>query len=122
MARNVQQIRDAFPYSNDCFEMQKTIDKVINEKSYEALKASNSEVSLLNQRLAELERFFEKSNCSLVLGNSKMQQVGDVVSKYNEIDRIRIEAESDAEVKKRILIGASVLLAGVGIVLIVNRK
>lgn len=122
MARNVEQIREAFPYSNDCIEIQKTIDKVVNERSFEALKSSNSDASLLSKRLAELERFFEKSNCSLVLGNLKTQQVADVASKYNEIDRVRIEEETDKQVRKRVLIGVSVFLAGLGIVLIINRK
>jgi len=44
------------------------------------------------------------------------------IKKYKEIDKIRIEAESDAEKKKRIYIGIGILLAGLGIVLIASKK
>jgi hypothetical protein len=44
------------------------------------------------------------------------------IKKYKEIDKIRIEAERDAEKKKRIYIGIGILLAGLGIVLIASKK
>lgn len=51
-----------------------------------------------------------------------MSELEKALKKYNEIDKIRIEAERDVEVKKRIYIGIGVLLAGLGIILIATKK
>ena len=51
-----------------------------------------------------------------------MSEIEKALKKYNEIDKIRIEAQSDAERKKRIYIGIGVLLAGLGIILIATKK
>jgi hypothetical protein len=51
-----------------------------------------------------------------------MNDLDKTIKKYQEIDKIRIEAQSDAEKKKRIYIGIGVLLAGLGIILIATKK
>ncbi len=51
-----------------------------------------------------------------------MSDLENLSKKYKEIDKIRIEAESDAQRKKRIYIGVGVLLAGLGIILIASKK
>jgi hypothetical protein len=122
MARSIDQIRKLFPYSEDCFELEKTIGKVINEKSFYALRLSTGEVSVLDKRLKELNDFFAKKNCQMVIGDKKIQQTLDISKKYGEIDKIRIETQSIADRNKRIFIGVGIVLAGVGIILITNKK
>jgi hypothetical protein len=122
MARNIEQIRKLFPYSDNCFEMEKTIGKIINEKSFYALRLSTGEVSVLDKRLKELNDFFAKKNCQMVIGDKKIQQTLDISKKYGEIDKIRIEAEINAQRKKRIYVGFGIVLLGVAIILITNRK
>jgi hypothetical protein len=122
MARSIDQIRKLFPYSDDCFELEKTIGKVINEKSFYALRLSTGEVSVLDKRLKELNDFFAKKNCQMVIGDKKIQQTLDISKKYGEIDKIRIETQSIADRNKRIFIGVGIVLAGVGIILITNKK
>ena len=51
-----------------------------------------------------------------------MSELEKQIKKYNEIDKIRIDAQTDAERKKRIYIGVGVFLAGIGIVLIASKK
>jgi hypothetical protein len=121
MARSIQQIRVAFPISNDCFELQKTIDKIINEKSFYAIKLNRTEMQRLDLRLAELNDYFSKKNCQILLGNKKLEQVSEIATKYQEVDKVRIEAENKPEVKKRIYIGIGIMLAGLGIILITNK-
>ena len=122
MARSIQDIRLAFPYSDDCVQLQKTIDKVINEKSYYALSLNSKEISVLDTRLKELNDFFAKKNCQIVIGDKKLEQVNQIATKYQEIDKIRIEAESKSEVKKRIYIGIGILLVATSIILISNKE
>lgn len=122
MARSIDEIRKLFPYSDNCFDMQKTIDKLINEKSYYAVRLNTGELNVLDKRLAELNSHFNKITCDVVIGNKKLEQVSNIAEKYGEIDKIRIEAENKKEVNKRIYIGIGIMLAGVGIILITNRK
>ena len=122
MARNLEEIRKAFPYSEDCFEMKKNIDKIINEKSYYASKLNRTEMKFLDQRLNELNDFFNKKNCEIIIGNKKIEEVSNISKRYGEVDKTRIEAENIAETKKRIFIGIGIVLAGVGIILITNKK
>jgi hypothetical protein len=122
MARSINEIRKLYPYSDNCLELQKTIDKIINEKSYYALKMNSAEINVLSQRLAELNAYFDKITCEMLIGNIKLEQVSQIADKYGEIDKIRIEAENKKEVNKRIYIGFGIVLAGLGIVLITNRK
>jgi len=122
MARSIADIRKFFPYTDNCLLLEKTINKVINEKSYYALKMDSGEMAVLDQRLKELNDYFAKINCEMVIGNKKLEQVSEIANKYQEIDKIRIESESIKERNKRIYIGIGIILAGVGIILITNRK
>jgi hypothetical protein len=122
MARSIGDIRKFFPYTDNCLLLEKTINKVINEKSYYALKMDSGEMAVLDQRLKELNDYFAKINCEMILGNKKIEQVSEIANKYQEIDKIRIESESIKERNKRIYIGIGIILAGVGIILITNRK
>ena len=122
MARNIEQIRKLYPYSDNCFEMEKTIGKVINEKSYYSFTLNTREISILDIRLKELNDFFAKKNCQMVIGDKKIQQTLDISKKYGEIDKTRIEAEINAQRKKRIYVGFGIVLLGVAIILITNKK
>jgi len=122
MARSIDEIRKLYPYSDNCFEMEKTIGKIINEKSFYALKMNSGEISVLDRRLTELNDFFAKKNCEMVLGNKKIEEVLEISKKYGEIDKIRIETQSIAERNKRVYIGIGIVLAGAGIILITNKK
>jgi hypothetical protein len=122
MARKIEDIRLAFPFSDDCLQLQKTIDKIMNEKSFYALKLNRTQMGLLDKRIKELNDFYAKKNCQIVLGNKKLEIVSDVATKYQEVDKARIEAESKPQVTKRIYVGIGILLAGLSIILITNKK
>lgn len=51
-----------------------------------------------------------------------MSDLENLSKKYQEIDKIRIEAESSAQRKKRIYIGIGIIMAGLGIILITSKK
>ena len=122
MARSINDIRKLYPYSDNCFEMEKTIGKLNNDKSYQALHLNGKEIEVLNARLKELNAYYDKITCNLIIGNSKLEQVSQIADKYGEIDEIRIEAENSKAVLNRIYIGVGIMLASVGIILIANRK
>lgn len=122
MARSLDTIRKLFPYTDDCIQLEKTIGKLINEKSFYAIKLNSKEIRVLDKRLKELNDFYSKKNCDMVIGDKKIQQTLDISKKFGEIDKIRIETESVAQRNKRIYIGIGIILVGVGIVVITNKK
>lgn len=122
MPRSINQIRVAFPISDDCVELQKTIDKIMNEKSFYGLKLNRTEMQRLDLRLAELNDYFTKKKCEVVLGNKKLENVSEIATKYQQVDKVRIEAENKPQIKKRIYFGIGIMLVGLGIILITNKK
>jgi len=122
MARSIEQIRKDFPYSEKCSELYGTIRKAINQRSFSSTQMSNNEVSILNKRIEELEQFYNKIKCNDVSIAEKSEKVIGIYDKYKDIDEIRIESESIQQRNKRIYIGIGVMLAGIGILLIINKK
>jgi hypothetical protein len=122
MARSIDAIRKLYPYSDNCLDLEKTIGKLNNDKSYQALRLNGDEIQVLNVRLKELNAYYDKITCEMIIGNSKLEKVSQIVDKYGELDEIRIEAENSKAVKNRIYIGVGIMLASVGIILIANRK
>jgi hypothetical protein len=122
MGRSIEEIRKAYPYSENCFELDSTIKKAINQRSFTSTQMSGNEVSVLNKRLEELNDFYNKKKCDETLGADKLNKLNLIIDKYQDIDKIRIEAESFEQRNKRIYIGIGIFLAGLGIILIVNKK
>lgn len=51
-----------------------------------------------------------------------MNDLDKTIKKYQEIDEIRIDAETTLQKNRRIYIGVGVLLAGLGIIIITTKK
>jgi hypothetical protein len=122
MARSLEKIREIFPLSDNCFELQKTIDKVMNEKQFYASKLNRTEMKRLDDRQTELNNYFTKINCKKVVSSKKIQELDEIASKYQAVDKDRIESENKPKVRQRIYIGLGILLVGLSVILITNRK
>ena len=80
--------------------------------------------SYINNAQVDLNTFkqsFSKNNCDKVLIASKLENVDKLVSKYSDIDKIRIETESFKQRNYRIILGAVVLVAGLLIVVTIKK-
>lgn len=121
MNLSIQQYRDKYPYSTDCVKLEKTIGQLRNLKSYYVTKLNSTEINKITQRLNELETFYNKNTCDVVLGNLKLQKVDEIAEKYNAISKIRIETESKIEANKRKIVGTAIVLAGLGVLLIATK-
>lgn len=97
--------------------------KILNKVDVLSSNAGYSP-SYINNAQVDLNTFkqsFSKNNCDKVLIASKLENVDKLVSKYSEIDKIRIETESFKQRNYRIILGAVVLVAGLLIVVTIKK-
>jgi predicted nuclease with TOPRIM domain len=80
MARSLDKIREVFPFSDDCFELQKTIDRIMNEKQFYASKLNRIELKRLDDRLTELNDYFAKLNCKNSISSKKIKELEALVA------------------------------------------
>jgi hypothetical protein len=97
--------------------------KILNKVDVLSSNANYSP-SYINNAQVDLNTFkqsFSKNNCDKVLIASKLENVDKLVSKYSDIDKIRIETESFKQRNYRIILGAVVLVAGLLIVVTIKK-
>ena len=97
--------------------------KILNKVDVLSSNADYSP-SYINNAQVDLNTFkqsFTKNNCDKVLIASKLENVDKLVSKYSDIDKIRIETESFKQRNYRIILGAVVLVAGLLIVVTIKK-
>lgn len=97
--------------------------KILNKVDVLSSNADYSP-SYINNAQVDLNTFkqsFSKNNCDKVLIASKLENVDKLVSKYSDIDKIRIETESFKQRNYRIILGAVVLVAGLLIVVTIKK-
>jgi hypothetical protein len=98
--------------------------KILNKVDVLSSNAGYSP-SYINNAQVDLNTFkqsFTKNNCDKVLIASKLENVDNLISKYSDIDKIRIESESIKQRNYRLILGAFVLISGLLIVVTINKK
>lgn len=98
--------------------------KILNKQDILSSNAGNSP-SYLNNAQIDLNTFkqsFAKNDCDKVLIEAKLQNVDKLVSKYSDIDKIRIETESFKQTNYRKILGAVILVTGLLIVVTISKK
>jgi hypothetical protein len=97
--------------------------KILNKQDVLTSNANWSPQYLANTRtdLNNLKQSFNKNNCDKVLIEAKLKNVDNLVSKYSEIDKIRIESESIKQRNYRLILGAIILVSGLLIVATISK-
>ena len=98
--------------------------KILNKQDVLSSNAGWSP-SYINNAQVDLSTFkqsFAKNDCDKVLIQSKLKNVDALVEKYSDIDKIRIETDSFKQRNYRLILGAVVLVAGLLIVVTINKK
>jgi hypothetical protein len=111
-----------FPYTNNCELLAQQIDLLIINKDYWSRQFNNSESDATNNFLLAKKKWYEVYGCISKVEAIKIKDVGDVIKNFTDIDLARIELTTDADVKKRNIIGASVLVLGLGMIIFLSVK
>jgi len=111
-----------FPYTDNCELLAKQIDLLIINKDYWSRQFNNSEADATNNFLLAKKKWYDIYGCISKVEAIKMKDVGSIIETYSEQDKARIEAKTDADVKKRNIIGGSVLVLGLLMIIFLSKK
>lgn len=116
------ELKTAFPETKDCKELQQQLNKLLVNQDYWSRQLNDSETTANKNFLTEKKNTFNRLNCDKTNILEKNAMVDFYFKKYSEIDKDRIEPESKLQAKKRIIVGASILVIGLGILFYTTKK
>jgi hypothetical protein len=103
-------------------ELQNQLEKLIVQKTYYA-------TNLLTDELNEITPFIENKKAKMLVLQcdkkniaSKNAMIDFYLNKYSAVDRDRIEPDSIAQARKRIFVGAGILVLALGVLFVATQK
>ena len=111
-----------FPYTDNCELLAKQIDLLIINKEYWSRQFNNSEADATNNFLLAKKKWYDVYGCISKVEAIKQKDVSSIIENFTDIDEARIESKTDVDVKKRIIIGGSVLVLGLGMIIFLSKK
>jgi hypothetical protein len=111
-----------FPYTDNCELLAQQIDLLIINKDYWSRQFNNAEADATNNFLLAKKKWYDVYGCISKVESIKMKVVGDVIENFTDIDEARIESKTSSEVKKRIIVGGSVLVLGLGMIIFLSKR
>ena len=122
MAVSSSNLSKEFPYTENCELLAKQIDLLVINKDYWSRQFNQGEANATNNFLMAKKKWYDVYGCLSKVEAIKMKDVSSVIQTYNEQDKARIEAQTSAEVKKRNLIGGSVLVLALLMIVFLSKK
>jgi hypothetical protein len=111
-----------FPYTDNCELLAKQIDLLVINKEYWSRQFNNAEADATNNFLMAKKKWYDVYGCISKVEEIRQKDVKSIIETYTEQDKARIEAKTSAEVKKRNLIGASVLVLALVMIIFLSKK
>lgn len=111
-----------FPKTNDCMELQTQVEKLLVDKDYYAKQFDEVRLAEITPFLADKKALMVVLQCDKKNIATKGAMVDYYVKKYGAVDKDRIEPDSKAEAKKRIIVGGGILVLAFGVLLIATNK
>lgn len=111
-----------FPYTDNCELLAKQIDLLVINKEYWSRQFNNTEADATNNFLMAKKKWYDVYGCISKVEEIRQKDVKSIIETYTEQDKARIEAKTSAEVKKRNLIGGSVLVLALVMIIFLSKK
>ena len=122
MAVSSSNLSKEFPYTENCELLAKQIDLLIINKEYWSRQFNNSEADATNNFLLAKKKWYDVYGCISKVEAIKQKDVSSIIENFTDIDEARIESKTDVDVKKRIIIGGSVLVLGLGMIIFLSKR
>lgn len=111
-----------FPYTDNCELLAQQIDLLIINKDYWSRQFNNAEADATNNFLLAKKKWYEVYGCISKVESIKMKDVSSVLETFTKIDENRIQTKTSSEVKVRNIVGASVLVLGLGMIIFLSKR
>lgn len=111
-----------FPYTDNCELLARQIDLLIINKDYWSRQLNNTESNATNNFLLAKKKWYEVYGCISKVESIRQKELGEVIENFTEIDKDRIESKTSLEVKKRTIIGGSVLVLALLMIIFLTKK
>jgi hypothetical protein len=105
-----------------CFSDQQYIDTLSQSIKRFSQMGNLDYVESNTPILLQKTKEFNASNCNNLIAKRKQIFLDSEINKYQSLDSQRINAESKFQANKKFFIGASVLLIGVTLILVIKSK
>lgn len=111
-----------FPYTDDCELLSRQIELLVINKDYWSRQFNNFEADATNNYLIAKKKWHDVYGCVSKVETIKQKDVSSIIDTYTEQDKLRIQAKTDLEVKKRNIIGGSVLILALLMIVFLSKK
>ena len=103
-------------------ELQTQVEKLLVKKDYFARNFMDSELAEVTPFLADKKALMVVLQCDQKNLATKGAMVDYYVSKYGIVDKDRIEPDSKAQARKRIIVGGAIIVLALGVLLIATKN
>lgn len=114
-------LQKKYPYTEDCNLLDEQINLLILDVDHFSKAFKIDEAKASNNYLTGKKNWFNKFGCENILSAQKGKIVNGLVNQYSEIDKQRIEAQSNQQKKALLFLGVSIFLTAIGL-LIFKKK
>lgn len=105
-----------------CININKLLQSQIQLKGAMATSPFDTERDKFGTNIEKYRKEFNDNNCTQVLEQYRQAELGKVIGKFTGLDKARIESESVYERNQRIFFGGLVLIGGLIIITMFNKK
>lgn len=102
-----------------CLEKEAVLTNIRNS-AFKSNAFDNSDMTL--QVLNQENQKFKDLGCVKKIEENRQVAVSKTIDKYSELDKQRIQSDSQYQVKVRIFMGASILLIGLTTIFLLSKK
>jgi len=111
-----------FPETKDCMELQTQVEKLLVKKDYLARNFLESELAEVTPFLASKKALMVTLECDKKNVGTKGAMIDYYLNKYTAVDKDRIEPDSKAKARQRVIIGGAILIVSLGLLIQVTSK
>lgn len=111
--------------SSDCIYINTQIkfltDIILSETKLAPYdKRKYADIEIYKKTLAQYKLDFETKGCSLALNKIAQAETNKTIAQFTDLDKARIEEETNYQLKQRVFFGGLVLVAGLVIITMFN--
>jgi hypothetical protein len=106
----------------ECISLNSEMQSKISLFANQSLLSSDKDKTIAKQNIENVKKAFNHKGCIKLIEQYRQAELGKVVSKFSDLDKSRISAESIYERNQRIFYGALILLGGIVIITMFSKK